>query len=155
MLHLFCYGSLKPGERNYLVVEPWVRESRRAWVAGQLFIRETGYPTLLLRRPLDLGTFDHEADLRLQGPQEAHSAPPSAFEVPGYILTLAQGVRVLHLLDDFEDFLPAGPRPSEYERRLVHARDEQGEVWRVWTYAATALQDCHQWSLIPEWPCPP
>jgi gamma-glutamylcyclotransferase (GGCT)/AIG2-like uncharacterized protein YtfP len=150
-LHLFCYGSLKPGERNYLVVEPWVRESRTAWVAGQLYLRETGYPTLRLREQLSLGTFDHEADLGRTARGVSAQVPA---DVPGCILTLAQGARLLHLLDDFEDFLPAGPGPSEYERRLVHARDEQGEVWRVWTYTATASQDCSRWSPIPEWPCP-
>lgn len=148
-LHLFCYGSLKPGECNYRVVEPWVRESRTAWVAGQLFLRETGYPTLQAPAAGELGTLDHERDLRRTGRRLDLEVEA---QVPGCILTLEQGARMLHRLDDFEDFLPTGPGPSEYDRRLVHARDEQGEVWRVWTYTATAAQDCRPWKSIARWP---
>ena len=149
VLHLLCFGSLKPGERNYHVVEPWVRAARAAWVEGRLFRRETGYPTLQPAHRLELGTHDHEADLSRTGRGFQLEV---AREVPGWILSLDQGARILHLLDDFEDFMPVGPRPNEYERRLVHAQDEHGEGWRVWTYTATAVQDCGQWDLIGEWP---
>lgn len=149
MLHLFCYGSLKPGERNYHVVAPWVREHRLAWVEGRLFLRETGYPSLVAGGPSDRGGIDHEADLRRT---ERNLSGSLARQVPGSILSLAQGARVLHLLDDFEDFLPAGPSDSEYERRLVRAQDESGEIWRVWTYTATEAQDCAGWTPIEAWP---
>lgn len=149
MLHLFCYGSLKPGERNHHVLAPWVVECRPAWVEGRLFLRETGYPALVAGRPEDRGTFDHEADLART---ERNLQSDVQAEVPGSILTLSQGARVLHLLDDFEDFIPAGPGASEYERRLVLARDESGEVWRVWTYTATAEQSSAAWEPIEAWP---
>lgn len=149
MLHLFCYGSLKPGERNYPLIERWVRRARTAHVSGQLYLRETGYPTMAAGQPLTLGTSDHQADLMRAGPSPSEAVPGPP--VPGLILSLSEGVRLLHLLDDFEDFCPVGPRASEYERWLVPARDEEGQFWRVWTYTAAAGQNLSAWPPIPAW----
>lgn len=45
-LHVFVYGTLKPGERNHWVCRDWVVRALRAIVPGQLYALPLGYPAL-------------------------------------------------------------------------------------------------------------
>ena len=158
MLHLFCYGSLMPDERNYLLVERFVQEATPSSLSGRLYLRSSGYPSLWLPEALirRIGSSDYEADLAAHNDHVALQAPSDldGVPVPGVVLKLRQGARVLALLDRFEGFYPgeSDGRASDYRRVLVACQSGP-----VWTYACTEAQgrhDRHSWTPIRRWPVP-
>ncbi|MDJ0632953.1 MAG: gamma-glutamylcyclotransferase [Xenococcaceae cyanobacterium MO_188.B29] len=90
--NVFVYGTLKPGERNYLryCAGKTIRETQ-AYVKGQLYHLSLGYPALT------------EGDKKIEG----------------YLLTFANN-SILTSLDELEDYHPdRSPELNEYYRQQV------------------------------------
>lgn len=128
-LSLFVYGSLKRGECNHEVVEPWLLDLLPARARGRLFLRPDGYPALWVDRFLAAGSSDYVRDLGLWlGQQDTHG---DGATVQGQLLRLEPTAEALRRLDEFEGFAPG--RPSSYRRVLVRVLTPTGSP-SAWTY---------------------
>jgi gamma-glutamylcyclotransferase (GGCT)/AIG2-like uncharacterized protein YtfP len=109
-LHIFVYGTLKPGEANFeIYCGNRVINSQRAYVYGELYdLPALGYPGLL------------------HGNSQVH----------GFVLSF-DSPTILPKLDELEDFQPhRHPAENDYNRELVVARtspDRTAEIL-AWAY---------------------
>lgn len=116
-LHVFVYGTLKPGEYFYPhYCEGKVVASAEAIALGTLYDLPMGYPALT----------------------------PGENPVYGYVLSFAD-FGVLAALDQLEGYNPDGPPElNEYERSPATVydlnRQPLGEVWLYWMPAEKAEQ---------------
>ena len=111
MLKVFVYGTLKPGESNYLrLCAGKVLEEERAIAFGQLFDLPVGYPAMTTGdRPIQ-----------------------------GYLLTFANP-DLLNTLDDLEDYRPHRLLEENYYNRReieIFAPDGQS-LGLAWAYFMT------------------
>jgi gamma-glutamylcyclotransferase (GGCT)/AIG2-like uncharacterized protein YtfP len=114
-LHLFVYGTLKPGSANFDdYCGTKVVASHRAYIHGELYdLPRLGYPAII------------HGDRQVQG----------------YVLTFADA-RILPALDELEDYDPQRqPICNDYTRELVqtYAINRSSNLL-AWTYLMTAAQ---------------
>ena len=107
-INVFVYGTLKPGESNYLnyCVDKTIRETK-AYTWGQLYHLSLGYPAMT------------EGDNKIEG----------------YLLTFAD-VNILTSLDELEDYYPERPPDlNEYYRQQVSVYNLADDfLGLAWTY---------------------
>jgi gamma-glutamylcyclotransferase (GGCT)/AIG2-like uncharacterized protein YtfP len=127
-LHIFVYGTLKPGECNFvgIAAEDEHRiSSQRAYILGELYhFPALGYPGAIL------------------GTRQVH----------GFVLTFADRA-ILATLDELEDYDPArSAAENEYTRQLVQTYTLSGvaSIW-AWVYLMTPDR-VSQWGgiLVPD-----
>ncbi|MCL1471697.1 gamma-glutamylcyclotransferase family protein [Argonema antarcticum] len=114
MLKVFVYGTLKPGESNYLrYCAGKVVEEKIAMAYGQLFHLPIGYPAM---------------------------TPGSAI-VQGYLLTFANS-DILRDLDELEDYdSKRSPEQNHYNRFEIEVFNQDGSgLGLAWVYLMTAEQ---------------
>lgn len=117
LLHVFVYGTLKPGEHFYpRYCEGKVVASVEAIALGTLYDLPMGYPALT----------------------------PGENPVYGYVLSFAD-FGVLAALDELEGYDPHGsPLLNEYERSLttVYSLNHEvlGQAWHYWMTTRQAEQ---------------
>lgn len=145
-LSLFVYGSLKPGECNDHVISQFLLSAEEAHTHGALRLRPDDYPALYLEGYESLGTADYWADLKLETACECSSGE----KVPGQLLTLREGARLLARLDEFEGFFPG--RTSEYLRVALSVATAEG-LKPCWTYIGVGTPP-HEWRPLASWPPP-
>jgi gamma-glutamylcyclotransferase (GGCT)/AIG2-like uncharacterized protein YtfP len=114
-LHVFVYGTLKPGSANFDdYCGNKVIASHRAYIHGELYdLPRLGYPSIS------------------HGDRQVH----------GYVLTFRDAT-ILLALDELEDYNPQrSPTATDYTRELVtaHAIDGSPSI-PAWTYWMTAAQ---------------
>ncbi len=125
-LHLFVYGTLKPGESNFdRYCGTKVITSQRAYIHGELYhFRSLGYPGAI------------------QGTSKVH----------GFVLTFGDAA-ILADLDKLEDYQPdRQPAENDYTRELVNTYTPEGiSNIPAWTYLMTPDR-IHQWGgiLLPD-----
>ncbi len=105
---VFVYGTLKPGERNHALCQPWLAGVQPAWVRGELYdLPACGYPALAVGDRW----------------------------VAGVLLQLTDAI-ALAKLDELEDYDPTRPpEANEYERRWTPICNERGEpLGTAWVY---------------------
>jgi gamma-glutamylcyclotransferase (GGCT)/AIG2-like uncharacterized protein YtfP len=111
LVHVFVYGTLKPGEANYQkYCAKKVVKAQRATVQGQLFALPMGYPAMT----------------------------PGNSQVQGYLLSFAES-DILPELDKLEDYQPTRHMSENlYIRQQMEVFDSQGRflAW-AWTYCMT------------------
>lgn len=122
LIHLFVYGTLQPGERNYRVCEAYVVASQAAIVQGSLYHLPLGYPALTL-----------EGDRSIRGVLLAFTDP-----------------NALVILDQFEQhdpialqqLVPNYPAPElQYQRQLLPIMNlNQQAIGSAWAYLMTPHQ---------------
>lgn len=114
VLHVFAYGTLKPGEQYFgEFCEAYVQQYQTAIAPGRLYhFPALGYPAMTLESGWVQGvlfTFDTTA--------------------------------VLDLLDELEDYFPDRPEDSEYQRiRHPIYTPEQVPLVEAWVYVMTRQQ---------------
>lgn len=114
LVRVFVYGTLKPGEINYL---PYcagkVTEIVRAYTFGQLFALPVGYPAMT----------------------------PGQGRVEGFLLTFNDAA-LLTQLDELEDYDPhRTPEENEYNRELIWVYSLCGEgLGQAWGYLMSEEQ---------------
>ena len=105
-LKVFVYGTLKPGERNYLAYcQNQVINTYQAYTYGKLYHLSLGYPGM---------TVGHQ-------------------KVKGYLLTFAEEGILIHL-DRLENYQPQrSPQNNQYLRKKLPiyalTGDSLGEAW--------------------------
>jgi gamma-glutamylcyclotransferase (GGCT)/AIG2-like uncharacterized protein YtfP len=109
-LHVFVYGTLKPGEANFeIYCGNRVISSQRAYVYGELYdLPSLGYPGLL------------------HGNSQVH----------GFVLWFNHST-ILQELDELEDFKPhRHPAENDYNRESIvaHISDDRTSSLWAWTY---------------------
>jgi gamma-glutamylcyclotransferase (GGCT)/AIG2-like uncharacterized protein YtfP len=108
-LHVFVYGTLKPGEANFArYCGNSVISSQRGYIQAELYYFPAfGYPGAI------------------HGTRQVH----------GYVLTFADS-EVLVDLDELEDYQPdRQPAENEYTRKLVITYTAEGSpLVSAWTY---------------------
>ncbi|MGI0486085.1 gamma-glutamylcyclotransferase family protein [Pantanalinema rosaneae CENA516] len=119
LIHLFVYGTLQPGERNYRVCEAYVVASQPAIVQGCLYQLPFGYPALTL-----------EGDRSIHGMLFSFTDPTA-----------------LVILDQFEQhdpialqqLVPNYPAAKlQYQRRSIPIMNlEQQAIGTAWAYLMT------------------
>lgn len=124
LIHLFVYGTLKPGEPNYHVCAEFVVQAEAAIAPGRLYHLPFGYPAMTLA---DSG------------------------EVHGYILTFADPIALV-ILDEFEQHCPdtfrrmlpeAVYEEHQYSRKPIHVFNPKRSHMQVaWGYVMTQEQIC-------------
>jgi gamma-glutamylcyclotransferase (GGCT)/AIG2-like uncharacterized protein YtfP len=128
VLHVFVYGTLKPGEANF---EPYcqgqVEHVQAAQVQGRLYALNLGYPAL------------GQGEDWVQG-----------------VLLRSRDLNLLSRLDRLEDFQAGrSPELNEYNREWAEIWDVQGQsLGRAWVYRmAIARIQAHQGIYLPnaEW----
>ena len=106
--NVFVYGTLKPGEKNYLnyCAGKTIKETK-AYVRGQLYHLSLGYPAIT------------KGDKKIEG----------------YLLTFADR-SILTSLDELEDYQPKrSPDLNEYYRQQVSIYDlADGFLAEAWVY---------------------
>jgi len=104
---LFVYGTLKEGEINHGLIEPYARSIRRGWIPGRLY---------------DVGVFPAlaEGEDRVQG--EIVRLDPTDL------------VRVLAVIDRLEGCVPDDDMGSLYTRRVVQVTDVDGTLQPAYAY---------------------
>lgn len=110
-LKVFVYGTLKPGERNYLIYcENQVIHTCQAYTYGKLYHLKLGYPGM---------TIGHE-------------------KVKGYLLTFAEEKILIHL-DRLEDYQPQrSPHHNQYLRQKLPIYAMTGDsLGNAWGYLMT------------------
>jgi gamma-glutamylcyclotransferase (GGCT)/AIG2-like uncharacterized protein YtfP len=117
MLRVFVYGTLKPGQSNYLrYCGDRVIQSQEALVKGKLFDLPLGYPAMV----------------------------PGEDWVRGYLLCF-QDPTILQELDELEDYASdRHPPENEYERCWVEVFDlQEYPLGTAWAYlmASTKVVD--------------
>ena len=112
VLKVFVYGTLKPGEENYLsYCGGKVVETLPALAMGKLFALPQGYPAMTL----------------------GDSA------VYGYLLSFADG-EVLNDLDELEDYQPSRQKSKNlYNRQQIEIFDLKGDVTTLPPYRSLGL----------------
>jgi gamma-glutamylcyclotransferase (GGCT)/AIG2-like uncharacterized protein YtfP len=108
MLRVFVYGTLKPGQSNYIrYCGDRVLHSQAAQVKGKLFDLPFGYPAMT----------------------------PGEDWVKGYLLCF-QDSTILQELDELEDYsCDRDPIENEYERRWIEVFDLQfSSLGSAWAY---------------------
>ncbi len=122
MIKVFCYGTLKPGERNYQrYCGDKVIEKKRAIALGKLFDLPVGYPAMI----------------------------PGNNRVRGFLLTFADAasLRDLDVLEDYDPQRP--PKQNEYQRQLIQTFALNGQpLDQAWTYLMTPEQVRHQGGIF-------
>ncbi|MBW4470825.1 MAG: gamma-glutamylcyclotransferase [Stenomitos rutilans HA7619-LM2] len=121
MIHVFVYGTLKPGEKNYQICASHVIAAKPASANGCLYALPFGYPAMTL----EVGT------------------------VHGMVLSFADET-VLEALDAYErhdpaEFYASVPNQSleqnEYDRQKITVYDQaKRELGQAWTYLMTKAQ---------------
>lgn len=123
-VHIFVYGTLKPGEVAYdQLCRPHVLEAHAAIVPGRLYHLPQGYPAL--------------------------TTEPGW--VQGYCLALAD-LSILARLDEFEDYDPKRPEASLYHRVLEPVFRPDGSLLKTaWLYRMDlALVNRFQGRWLPQ-----
>jgi gamma-glutamylcyclotransferase (GGCT)/AIG2-like uncharacterized protein YtfP len=125
-LHVFVYGTLKPGESNFAhYCYNKVITSHRAYIRGDLYhFPALGYPGVI------------------EGIRKVH----------GFVLTFSDAA-ILAALDELEDYQPdREPAKNDYTRQLVLTYTPKGIASiPAWAYFMT-LDRVHQWGgiLLPD-----
>ncbi len=124
-VQVFVYGTLKPGEANYRICEPYVVETQPAIAQGRLFHLPLGYPAAAFRE--------------------------TAW-VQGYVLTFADP-EILPMLDKFEQHDPSqfqhyAPalilEHHQYDRQQIKTfTTERSPLGFAWSYGMTLKQIQH------------
>jgi gamma-glutamylcyclotransferase (GGCT)/AIG2-like uncharacterized protein YtfP len=107
-MKVFVYGTLKPGECNYLrYCEGKVVDACPAIARGQLFVLSAGYPAMI----------------------------SGEGKVYGFLLSFAD-VAILEDLDQLEDYHPQRePAQNEYQRQEIEIFDRNlKSLGTVWAY---------------------
>ncbi len=125
-MHVFVYGTLKPGESNFdCYCGANVISRDRAYIYGDLYhFPALGYPGAI------------------HGKNQVH----------GFVLTFSDGL-ILTALDELEDYQPnRQPSENDYTRELVTTYTLDGIASiPAWAYFMT-LDRIHQWGgiLVPD-----
>ncbi|MBF2025165.1 MAG: gamma-glutamylcyclotransferase [Oscillatoriales cyanobacterium C42_A2020_001] len=122
LIHLFVYGTLKPGEPNHWVCAEFVVDAYPAIAPGRLYHLPFGYPAMTLA-----------------GSDSVH----------GYVLTFAD-LAALSTLDEFEQHCPDTFRrvvpeaiyeENQYSRQPIHVfNPKRWQVEVAWGYVMTHQQ---------------
>lgn len=111
-MHVFVYGTLKPGESNFAhYCGPKVIASHKAYIHGELYhLRSLGYPGAI------------------HGERRVH----------GFVLTFSSAA-ILADLDELEDYQPERqPAENDYIRELVTTYTSEGIPYlSAWAYLMT------------------
>jgi gamma-glutamylcyclotransferase (GGCT)/AIG2-like uncharacterized protein YtfP len=105
--YLFTYGTLKPGERAYYsLCEPFAIALQPAQAQGQLYHLPLGYPAMTLEQGW----------------------------VQGILICFADATPLV-AIDAFEEYDPAAPTTSAYQRHLHPIYDlNQQPLSQAWVY---------------------
>ncbi|MBW4691816.1 MAG: gamma-glutamylcyclotransferase [Lyngbya sp. HA4199-MV5] len=121
MIHVFVYGTLKPGEKNHQICASYVVASKPASANGRLYALPFGYPAMTLEEGTVHGTvlsFVDEIALEALDAYERHDPAEFYAYVPDQ-----------HL------------EQNEYDRQKITVYDQaQQESGQAWTYLMTKEQ---------------
>ena len=126
MLHIFVYGTLKPGESNHRICVSSVLEARPAMAQGELYALPFGYPAMALSAT----TWDRSS-------------------VHGFLLSFADA-GILDVLDAYEQHDPEMFRccaphlvlaQHQYDRTQIKIYDQaQRLLGSAWSYVMSLEQ---------------
>lgn len=110
---LFVYGTLRPG----CAPDEIANQAARLRLVGEASIQGNLY---------DLGHFPG-----------ALLSNDSVCRIPGLLFELPEDEHVLQALDEYEEFIPARPRESQFVRVRCEAQLKTGEAVTCWIYVYT------------------
>lgn len=117
LVHVFVYGSLRPGGWNQRVLEPFVAQMEPGWLDGMVLYQvDERYPGIVHGAGVVRG------ELVRVRPERAEAA--------------------LAALDRLEEYFGPGDPRNEYERELVAVRTESGERVSAWVYRWLGSVEC-------------
>jgi gamma-glutamylcyclotransferase (GGCT)/AIG2-like uncharacterized protein YtfP len=141
-LHVFVYGTLKPGEANFV----GVASSRNETLRERYENCYCGNRVISIQRGYIQAELYHFPALGYPG------AIHGASRVHGYVLTFADA-EVLVKLDELEDYQPdRPPAQNEYTRELVSTYRLDGSFFvSAWVYFI-GIDRIEQWGgiLVPD-----
>ncbi|BAS54422.1 hypothetical protein NIES2135_03250 [Leptolyngbya boryana NIES-2135] len=110
MIRVFVYGTLKPGESQYVLCADRVISSQSAIAHASLYHLQLGYPAIV----------------------------PGNGRTYGYLLTF-QNAEILEILDDYEQHDPTEIEPfgsgNDYQRQEIEVFDlNQISLGKAWAY---------------------
>jgi gamma-glutamylcyclotransferase (GGCT)/AIG2-like uncharacterized protein YtfP len=126
MIRVFVYGTLKPGESQYLLCADHVMSSQSAIAHASIYHLSLGYPAIV----------------------------PGTGITYGYLLTF-QNAEILEILDDYEQHDPTEIEPfglgNDYQRQEIEVFDlDRISLGKAWAYVMTREQvDRLKGVLIP------